>query len=188
MEDSFGQLHVRGEHANLQYRINGVLLPEGITGFGAELDSRFVDRFSLIDGALPAQYGFKTAGIVDIQTKSGVINPGGEGAFTAAARRFVRARNMPGPRENWIITSVQVICGATLGSRTRRPAVMRFTMMTNHTRIPLPFLRDRSDQPVELGVRSHGDYQIPNNPGQAPGFTDKGLSTLIFWKSVEKLA
>src|SRR5207249_3762368 len=32
-QDSFGQLHLRGEHANLQYRINDVLLPEGITGF-----------------------------------------------------------------------------------------------------------------------------------------------------------
>jgi len=29
-----GDLHVRGEHANLQYRIDGVLLPEGIAGFG----------------------------------------------------------------------------------------------------------------------------------------------------------
>lgn len=81
VEDSFGQLHVRGEHANIQYRINGVLLPEGIAGFGAELDSRFVDKFSLIDGALPAQYGFKTAGVVDIQSKSGAINPGGEVSF-----------------------------------------------------------------------------------------------------------
>ena len=29
-QDSFGQLHVRGEHANLQYRIDDVLLPESI--------------------------------------------------------------------------------------------------------------------------------------------------------------
>ena len=33
-----GDLHVRGEHANLQYRIDDVLLPEGIAGFGLELD------------------------------------------------------------------------------------------------------------------------------------------------------
>ncbi len=65
-EDSFGQLHVRGEHNNLQFRINGILLPEGITGFGQELDSRFFSSVSLIDGALPAQFGFKTAGIIDI--------------------------------------------------------------------------------------------------------------------------
>src|SRR6516164_808537 len=75
-QDSFGQLHLRGEHANLQYRINDVLLPEGITGFGQELDTRFIDRVSLIDGSLPAQYGFRTAGIVDIHTKSGFQNGG----------------------------------------------------------------------------------------------------------------
>jgi len=74
-----GDLHVRGEHANLQYRINGVLLPEGITGFGLELDPRFVEKMQLITGSLPAQYGFRTAGVVDIQTKSGVFENGGEG-------------------------------------------------------------------------------------------------------------
>jgi len=72
-----GDLHVRGEHANLQYRIDGVLLPEGITGFGLELDPRFVSSLQLITGSLPAQYGFRTAGVVDIQTKSGTLDPGG---------------------------------------------------------------------------------------------------------------
>ncbi|HTA31609.1 MAG TPA: hypothetical protein VK731_14040, partial [Candidatus Cybelea sp.] len=56
-EDSLGQIHVRGEHANLQYRINDVLLPEGITGFGQELDPRFVQSMQLINGSLPAEYG-----------------------------------------------------------------------------------------------------------------------------------
>ena len=76
-----GDLHVRGEHANLQYRINGVLLPEGIAGFGLELDPRFIQSISLITGSLPAQYGFRTAGIVDIQSKNGALNPGGEVEF-----------------------------------------------------------------------------------------------------------
>ena len=49
-----GDLLVRGEHANLQYRINDVLLPEGITGFGLELDPRFVGSMQLITGSLPA--------------------------------------------------------------------------------------------------------------------------------------
>ncbi|TMJ60512.1 MAG: TonB-dependent receptor, partial [Alphaproteobacteria bacterium] len=30
VQDSFGQIHVRGDHANLQFRLNGVQLPEGI--------------------------------------------------------------------------------------------------------------------------------------------------------------
>src|SRR5438045_8723914 len=69
-QDSFGQLHVRGEHANLQYRIDDVLLPEGITGFGQELSTRFADNISLMTGALPAQFGFRTTGIIDVRTQN----------------------------------------------------------------------------------------------------------------------
>ncbi|MFZ0917040.1 MAG: hypothetical protein WAN04_09120, partial [Candidatus Udaeobacter sp.] len=70
-QDSFGQLHLRGEHANLQYRIDDVQLPESIPGFGQVLETRFADSISLITGALPAQFGFRTTGVVDIHTKSG---------------------------------------------------------------------------------------------------------------------
>src|SRR5580704_10449205 len=72
-----GDLHVRGEHANLQYRINGVLLPEGISGFGLELDPRFVENMEFITGSLPAQYGFRTAGVVNIRTRDGTADNGG---------------------------------------------------------------------------------------------------------------
>jgi outer membrane receptor for ferrienterochelin and colicins len=85
-----GDLHVRGEHANLQYRINDVILPEGISGFGLELDPRFVDSMQLITGSLPAQYGFRTAGIVDIHTKSGAFDPGGEASIYGGSFGTVR--------------------------------------------------------------------------------------------------
>ena len=75
--DSYGQLHVRGDHADLQYRINGIVVPEPISGFGQSFDTRIVDQVSLITGALPAQYGYRTAGVVDIRTKSGDTGNGG---------------------------------------------------------------------------------------------------------------
>ena len=37
-QDSFGQIHVRGDHANVQYRLNGVQLPEGLSVFGQAID------------------------------------------------------------------------------------------------------------------------------------------------------
>src|SRR6266513_4951804 len=77
-QDSFGQLHVRGEHANLQYRIDDVLLPESIPGFGPELQTRFADNISLVTGALPAQFGFRTTGVIDIHTKNGAVFEQGE--------------------------------------------------------------------------------------------------------------
>src|SRR5471032_2701638 len=76
-QDSFGQLHIRGEHNGLQYRINGIILPEGISVFGQTLDPRLAESVKLIDGALPAEYGNETGGIIDMETKSGLFAPGG---------------------------------------------------------------------------------------------------------------
>jgi outer membrane receptor for ferrienterochelin and colicins len=76
-QDSFGQLHVRGEHNGLQYRLNGISLPEGIAVFGQALDPRLIASMQLITGALPAEYGLRTAGIIDMSTKSGALEPGG---------------------------------------------------------------------------------------------------------------
>src|ERR1700733_9445428 len=75
-QDSFGQLHIRGEHNGLQYRLNGVILPEGLTVFGQSLSPRLAGSVELITGALPAEYGLSTAGIVDITTKSGAKSGG----------------------------------------------------------------------------------------------------------------
>jgi hypothetical protein len=76
-QDSFGQFHIRGEHNGLQYRLNGIILPEGISVFGQSLDPRLISSMSLVTGALPAEYGLRTAGIIDITTKSGIQAPGG---------------------------------------------------------------------------------------------------------------
>jgi outer membrane receptor protein involved in Fe transport len=46
--------------------------------FGQTLDPRLADSVQLITGALPAEYGNRTAGIIDIKTKSGLFAPGGE--------------------------------------------------------------------------------------------------------------
>jgi len=78
VQDGFGQLHIRDDHNGLQYRLNGVILPEGIAVFGQTLSPRLVGKLDLLTGALPAQYGLRTAGIVDITTKSGLFNNGGQ--------------------------------------------------------------------------------------------------------------
>lgn len=76
VQDGFGQFHVRDDHNNLQYRINGVILPEGLAVFGQTLSPRLINSFNLLTGALPAQYGLRTAGIIDVTTKSGFNNSG----------------------------------------------------------------------------------------------------------------
>jgi outer membrane receptor protein involved in Fe transport len=85
VQDSHGQLFVRGDHANVQYRINGVIIPESISGFGQSLETRFADRISILTGALPAQYGYRTAAVVDIQTKGEALKDGGRFSLTTGS-------------------------------------------------------------------------------------------------------
>lgn len=72
-----GELHVRGAQG-LQYRINNVIIPDGFTDLADTLRARFADKVELVTGALPAQYGLQTGGVVNITTKSGVYGQGGE--------------------------------------------------------------------------------------------------------------
>ena len=121
-QDSFGQIHLRGEHANVQYRLNGVELPEGLSVFGQAIESRFANSMTLITGALPAQYGFQTAGVVDIQTKTGTTNPGGDvslygGHGTGCSPASLTA----GPPVPGTISSPPTSTTTTAASRTRQP-------------------------------------------------------------------
>src|SRR3977135_706650 len=84
-QDSFGQLHVRGEHANLQYRIDDVLLPESIPGFGQELETRFADSVSLITGGCPAQVRFRSPGVIALHTKIGAFYPAREASISVGS-------------------------------------------------------------------------------------------------------
>jgi outer membrane receptor protein involved in Fe transport len=68
--------HVRNEYANVQYRINGIQLPDGVSALGPVLETGFIGNLNLLDGTLPAQYGLRTAGVVDITTKA-AFDPGG---------------------------------------------------------------------------------------------------------------
>jgi outer membrane receptor protein involved in Fe transport len=76
-QDSFGQLHIRGDHNGLQYRLNGIILPDGISVFGQTLPPRLISSMKLVMGSLPAEYGLRSAGVIDLTTKSGSLDPGG---------------------------------------------------------------------------------------------------------------
>ena len=84
-QDSYGVIHVRNEHANLQYRLDGVIVPESISGFGTTFDPKIASSIQLITGTLPAQYGYRTAGVVNFKTESGLLGNGGEAGVYAGS-------------------------------------------------------------------------------------------------------
>src|SRR5262249_7719968 len=90
VQDNFGQVHVRGDMGNVQYRLDGVQLPEGPSLFNNILLTRYANHLSLMTGALPAQYGLQKSGIVDIALKSGATDPGAELSITGGSRDYAQ--------------------------------------------------------------------------------------------------
>ena len=78
--------HVRNEYGNVQIRINGVVLPEGVSSLGAVLDTNFIGSMSLLTGTLPAEYGLRTAGVLDITSRS-FAAPSGEISLYGGSRQ-----------------------------------------------------------------------------------------------------
>jgi len=175
-----GDLHVRGEHANLQYRINDVILPEGITGFGLELDPRFVQSMQLITGSLPAQYGFRTAGIVDIQTKSGAFVDGGEGELYGGSHDTVRPSfEYGGSSGKWNYFTDASFEQNDLGIENPTASHSAIHDVTDQFKMfsYLSYLIDDTSRVSFMGSASYANFEVPNTPGLPAGTTPDGSTT-----------
>ena len=176
-----GSLHVRGEHADVQYRINGVQLPEGITGFGQSVDTRFVNKIDFVDGALPAQYGQRTAGIVEIQTKEGDVDFGGSAGILGGSYDTVQPSfellGSKGPFSYYVTGNY---LSNNLGIENPTPSKNAIHDHTEQTK-GFAYLSDILDDHTRLSAMLGtylGRFQIPNNPGQTPSFDLEGVSDI----------
>jgi hypothetical protein len=176
-QDSFGQLHVRGEHANLQYRIDDVLLPESIPGFGPELATRFADNISLMTGALPAQFGFRETGVIDIHTKTGAAFIGSEasiyvGSFDTIQESLERG-GVTG-KLSYYVTQSYLHDGIGIENPTGSSSPIHDNTDQFKEFAYLSYIVDDTSRYTLLAGDDHNDFQIPNNPGQKPIFNDMG--------------
>jgi len=79
VEGDFGQVFTRGNHANLQYQIDGIQLPDSVGGsFGEAFTPVDIDHMEILTGGLAPEFGTRLAGVVNIVTKSGSTDAGGE--------------------------------------------------------------------------------------------------------------
>ncbi len=174
VQDSYGGLHVRGDHANLQYRINGVIIPESISGFGQTLDTRTIENVKLLDGALPAQYGLRTAAVVDITTRNGhdLGNGGSVGVTGGAFGTLNPNASIWGSKDrwSWFLTAnyLESDVGVENPTASRKP-------VHDHTNQVKAFgdvsylINDDTRLSFMFGA-ANSRFQIPNNPDQQPSF------------------
>ena len=184
VQDSYGQLHVRGDHSNLQYRINGVIVPEPISGFGQMLDTRFANQINVLTGALPAQYGYRTAGIVDITTKGASTDEDGEPKAFGGEIGTVLGSNathevnaqIQGTKDRFSYYLSGVFAENNLGIENptgNRNATHDHTTQ-NKSFGMLSYLLDNDSRVSFMFGTSNGRFQIPTRPGLTPQFTLDG--------------
>ncbi|MEI9989473.1 MAG: TonB-dependent receptor [Rhizomicrobium sp.] len=174
-QDSFGQLHVRGEHNGLQYRLNGIIIPEGISVFGQTLDPRLVGSLKLITGALPAEYGLRTAGIIDIQTKSGVFQPGGDVSVYGGSHNEVQTSASYGGSDgglNYFVSGDYTTNSLGIESPDGSSDPLHDRTKQYHGFAFLQDILDNNSSITAILGTSNDMFQIPNQRGLQPSGLD----------------
>jgi len=177
VQDSYGQLHVRGDHANVQYRIDGVVIPEAISGFGQSLETRFADNIAVLTGALPAQYGYRTAAVVDIKTKQQAQGDTGSVSYTGGSNAHneggAEIGGTHGPVSYYLTGSLLRDNMGIENPTGGRNALHDKTQQGKGFGTVSYLLDDDSRLNLMFGV-SNNRFQIPDVPGQAPQFSLAG--------------
>ena len=205
-----GLLHVRNDHANVQFRINGVMLPDGVTGFGSILETSLIGNLSLVTGALTDDFGLRTVGL-DITTRTDVFNNSGSISPYGSSReqpRNLRAdliwRNMaarseaiadpprplPGCRPLTAsrasnTTSSAAICRPWKGSKTgRRDPYTRFLPRKKASAT----CRRSSTQDPPEPYHGNRDQQIPDSRRTRPARGGKGTGAKAIspWRALPR--
>ena len=162
--------HVRGEYANVQTRINGLVLPEGVSGLGPVIDTNFIGSLSLLTGTLPAQYGGRTAGILDITSRT-FSTPGGNVSVYGGSNSTITPSFDYGGsvgdtqyffsgRGNWNNLGIENPTSSinAIHDQTDQGKFFAYvsTLLNNSTRLSI------------ISGASYSTFQIPNNPNQMP--------------------
>jgi hypothetical protein len=183
-QDSYGQLHVRGDHNNIQFRLNGIILPEGLSNFGQVLSPRYASSIQLNTGALPAEYGLRTAAVINITTRSGLDKGGTMSVYGGSHGDY----------------EPSITYGGHSGNDTYFGSL---SYQQNQLGIESPYntstpRHDRTSQVLGFGYYSHiiddtsrvslitgvsdQSFQLPNTPGlnsvdDGTGYTVNGISS-----------
>jgi outer membrane receptor protein involved in Fe transport len=179
VQDSYGVIHVRNEHANLQYRLNGVIVPESISGFGTTFDPRIASSIQLITGTLPAQYGYRTSGVINFKTQSGLLGNGGEiGVYGGSFGWLEPSAMIQGSSGDFSYFLSGSYLRNDLGIENPEPTHHAIHDRTTQIR-PFAYVSDILSVTSRIslfGGSFIGKFEIPNVRGEEPGFTVNGVS------------
>jgi hypothetical protein len=74
--DDNGRMHPRGSESQVQYVVDGVPVTDNMSAiFSTSLDARTLRTVEVLTGGIPAEFGDKLAGVINVNTRSGLEGP-----------------------------------------------------------------------------------------------------------------
>ncbi len=74
--DDNGRMHPRGSESQVQYVVDGVPVTDNLSAiFSTSLDTRTLRTVEVLTGGIPAEFGDKLAGVINVNTRSGLESP-----------------------------------------------------------------------------------------------------------------
>lgn len=169
---SLKQTHIRQDHANQQYRIDGIPIPDTVSGSFADIvPPRAWERVDIILGGMEAQYGNKQAMILDITSKSGTKPGFGSiqafgGSFQTVNPSFEYGGTVGEKFRYYVLNSYVTT------SRGLEPPTLGYTNDHNQSEKNNTYLRgdyqhDNKNNFSWIFLNSVAKYQIPTIPDLA---------------------
>jgi outer membrane receptor protein involved in Fe transport len=131
-----------------------------------------VDSMSLITGSLPAQYGFRTAGIIDIQTKSGAFVNGGSGEVYGGSHDTFRPSFEFGGAEgkfNYFVDGSYEHNALGIENPTSSHSAIHDDTDQLKLFSYLSYVMDDTSRVSFMGSAAGSNFQLPNTPGLTAG-------------------
>lgn len=164
------QTHIRQDHANQQFRIDGIPIPDTVTGAFADIvPPRAWERADIILGGMEAQYGNKTALVLDITSKSGTKPGFGSiqvfgGSFETVNPSFEYGGTV-GEKFRYYVLNSYVTTNRGIEPPTLGTTSFHNQSEKNNTYLRGDYQMDNRNNFSWIFLGSVAKYQIPTTPG-----------------------
>lgn len=175
--DGDGEVHVRNEHGNVLYRLNGINIPEAFHGFGSLVDPRVAESVEVLTGALPAQYGFRTTGVVNLTTRAEAFDFDGDvGIYGGSNGTYTPSFTLRGPagRLNYFVSGSYSQTDLGLANPEPTRSAIHDRSKTWRGFAYLSYILGDNDRITAFGGSANAKVQLPNQSGLTPDFTLNG--------------
>ena len=181
-QNNYRQVHLHQEHGGLQFRIDGVPIPDTIsTVFTDVISPRSWERADIQLGGMPAEFGNRNVALIDITSKSGTSPAYGSvqmfGGSNETLNPSFEYGGTVGSKFRFYALNSALATNRGLDPPTAGHSVFHDQSQRNQTYLRADYQIDNANNLTWLFLNSVAAFRIPTAPGGIPdpAFTPNGF-------------